>query len=484
MKKENYRFKIKPYDHQYDSWLISREYKHWAYLMDMGIGKSKLLLDVAAYMYDQGWIDALMIFANKGSYTNWPDQHIPEHLPDHIIYELALWKPDLKIKEKNTIEKLFTSQKISLKIFVMNIEALPFKRSAEIAYRFVRAHNTLSVIDESTTIKNPKAKRTKAAWTIGKLSVARRILTGSFVDNKPLDAWAQFQFLGNGLIGHTSYYSFRAQYAELVDMTTRDRPRSFKVVVGYKNLDLLRKTIGKYATIIKSEDCLDLPPKIYEKFYVELTEEQKTHYQQLKKISITEIEESMTTVKIALTKMLRLHQLICGHLTDDNGNIHNIPHNRINALDSIIDETRGKVIIWANYIPDIRAISEHLAKEHGRGSVYTYYGDTSQEKRDKAKKAFKKGSKDKTRFLIGNPTVGGYGLNLTGANTVIYYSNSFDGEVRNQSEKRAHRIGQTKTVTYIDLVAKKTVDEKILKALLLKKSVANLITESNWKEFF
>ena len=213
---KKYRFKVKPYDHQYDTWDKTKRNKYWAYLFDMGTGKSKLTLDVAAYMYDQGWIDALIVFANKGSYGNWVDEHVPEHLADHIDYEIALWKSNARVKEKDHIKEVFYSRKLTLKIFVMNIEALSHKRTAKIALKFTQGHKTFAILDESTTIKNPKAKRTKAAWAVGKASLARRILTGSLVDNKPLDAWSQFQFLDNGVLGHTSYYSFRAEYAELL----------------------------------------------------------------------------------------------------------------------------------------------------------------------------------------------------------------------------------------------------------------------------
>jgi SNF2 family DNA or RNA helicase len=452
----------------------------------MGTGKSKLTLDVAGFMYDNGWIDALMIFANKGSYTNWVDEHIPEHLPNHIDSEIALWKSNAKVAERDKIREVFYSQELTLKIFVMNIEALAYERSTKIALKFVQNHNTLSIIDESTTIKNPKAKRTKMAWKIGRASIARRILTGSCVDNRPLDAWAQFEFLKKGLLGYTSYYSFRAEYADLKEMQLPNRQKAFKIVVGYKNLDRLQKSLTKYGSIVKSEDCLDLPPKIYEKYYVELTPEQKKHYTELRKNCITFLEEqSMVSVKIALTKILRLQQLVAGYLKDDDGIMHTIPHNRLTALESILDETNGRAIIWvANNTAAIDEIYNHLLKGYNKDEVLRYYGNTSQEDRTFAKKALKKGSGSKVRWMVGNPTVGGYGLNLTGVNTVVYYINSYDNEVRQQSEKRAHRIGQTKTVTYIDIIARKTVDEKVIRALLNKKDISNMITQSNWREWF
>lgn len=486
--KTPYRFKTKPYKHQLDTWEKTKRNKYWAYLFDMGTGKSKLTLDVVAYMYDQGWIDALLVFANKGSYSNWVYEHVPEHLPEHVKYEMALWRSDARVKEKEKIKKVYYSNEMTLKILVMNIEALSFPRSTKVAVEFTRRHNTFVVVDESTTIKNPRSKRTKSIFKIRDLSKARRILTGSCIDNRPLDAWAQYQFLANGILGHTSYYSFRSEYAELVERSVRQQRRSIKVVVGYRNLEKLRREMTQYGTIIKSEDCLDLPPKIYEKFYVELTKEQIKHYNSLRKHAIAVLEnEQRVTTKIALTKILRLHQLTCGYLMDDDGNVHGIPHNRLQALDSILDETGGKIIIWATYRHDVESIYNHLRKTYDGDEVLLYYGDTSQEERDKAKRALRRGVRSKVKIMVGNPMVGGYGLNLTGVNTVIYYSNNYDNEIRQQSEKRAHRIGQTNTVTYIDIIARGpvgiTVDEKICRTLEEKKNIADLITTGNWRDY-
>jgi len=482
----DYKFKTVPFKHQLDAWNRTNNHKYFAFLMEMGTGKSKLLIDTAAFMYDQGWINAMIIFGLKGMYTNWIDQ-IKEHIPDHIEYEIGLWSANANVTEMNKILHLFYTNKLTFKILIMNIESLAFKRSRNLALKFTSAHNTLAVVDESTTIKNPKAARTKAAWDIGKIAKARRILTGSAVDNRPLDIWAQFQFLSNGCLGHTSFYSFKAEYAILEEMKVKNNGvfRQFKTIVGYKNLDNLKKAIEKYSFIVKKKDCLDLPPKIYQKCFVELTEEQKYHYDRLKKESFTQLSEtSLVTTKIVLTKLLRLHQLVCGHLSDDDKNIHSIPHNRLFSLSSLLEEIEGKVIIWANYRASIEEIEVHLKKEYGNDRVLSYYGDTPQAMRDTARVAFKRGKDSIVKFLIGNPQTAGYGLDLTAATTVIYYSNSFDAEKRNQSEDRAHRIGQTESVTYIDMIAQGTIDEKILQALKAKKNLSDLITTSNWASFF
>jgi SNF2 family DNA or RNA helicase len=481
----DYKFKTKPFKHQQDCFDRSYDKKFYALLMEMGTGKSKVILDTAAWMFDAGHINAVIIFANKGSYMNWITNEIPVHMPDHIPRKVTYWKANLGKREEAVLNSFFKDSFEGLKIFVVNVEALAYQRSFAVALNFTANNRTLAVIDESTTIKNQDAKRTKSAYLIGLKAVARRIMTGSLVDNNPLDAYSQFEFLTHGCLGFTSYYSFRAQFAELDQMTTRNSPRPFKVVVGYKNIDDLRRRIAQHSFIIKKQECLDLPPKIYQKYMVDLTPEQAQAYVELAKKCITEVQGEMVSVKIVLTKLLRLHQLVCGHLKDDNGVVHEIKNNRIDALLEILEETSGQVIIWANYREDIQAIEKSLGQKFGNEAIITYYGDTSDEERATAKMAFFRGNETKgLRFLVGNPQTGAYGLNLTGANTVIYYSNNFDAEKRNQSEDRAHRIGQTEKVTYIDLVCQNTIDEKILNALKEKKNLADTITLSNWGEFF
>jgi len=480
----SYRFKTKPFKHQEDCFEINKNRKFFAELMEMGTGKSKVLLDTAAYMYDQGWINALHIFGNKGSYMNWLTNEIPEHFPEHIPIKTGYWKASMNKKEELALESMLKESFFGLKIFVQNIESMAYDRSVEVAKKFVSGHRTLVTVDESSTIKNHTAKRTKAMLKLRDLAKVRRILTGSLVDNRPLDAYSQFEFLNPACLGFSSFYSFRAQYAEMIDMNLRNSTRPVKVVKGFKNIEDLKNRISKHSFIIKKEDCLDLPPKVYQTFNVELTDEQIKHYNDLKLRCMTEVGQETVSVRIVLTKLMRLHQLVCGHLKDDEGSIHKVANNRMAALLDLLEESSGQVIIWANYREDIKDIAEAIGKEYGVESVLTYFGDTTEEERAEAKRSFRNDEQiGEARFLVANPQTGGYGLTLNGASTVIYYSNSFDAEKRNQSEDRCHRYGQTKSVTYIDIVAKDTIDEKILKVLKDKKALSEAITVSNWQTF-
>ena len=191
----------------------------------------------------------------------------------------------------------------------------------------------------------------------------------------------------------------------------------------------------------------------------------------MKTMALAILNGKQTTTVTVLTQLMRLHQITCGHFTADDGSTQNIKSNRINELMNVLEEVEGKAIIWANYQKDMFEIKKAIEKEYGEGSVVDYYGLTPQEDRQPNIKLFQENPD--CRFFIGTPQTGGYGITLTQANTVVYYSNGYDLEKRLQSEDRAHRIGQKKSVTYVDLISEETVDEKIVKALRKKINIAS-----------
>ncbi len=334
-------------------------------------------------------------------------------------------------------------------------------------------------IDESTTIKNPKAKRTKNILDLTKFTKYRRIMTGSPVTKNPLDLYTQCYFLDPFHLGHESYYSFRNRYALMKSANISGR--SINLVVGYQNLGELSDKLKPFSYRVLKEDCLDLPPKNYMKRQITLTPEQKKLYEQMKKEALATLNGKTVTTMTALTQLMRLHQITCGHFSADDGTVQEIKNNRLAELLDVLEEVEGKAIIWAHYQHDVRNIYKLLEDKYGPGSVVHYYGKTLPEERDYAIKNFK--TNDKVRFFVGTPQTGGYGITLTQANTVIYYSNGYDLEKRMQSEDRAHRIGQKKTVTYVDIIAEETVDTKIVKSLRKKINIASQVMGEELKEW-
>jgi SNF2 family DNA or RNA helicase len=464
----NYKFKTKPYKHQLNALKKSWNKENFAYFMEMGTGKTKVLIDNLAMLYDKGKVDAALIIAPKGVVKTWYEQEIPTHLPNHIENVMILWQANITKKQQEKLDSLFENSS-DLHILIMNVEALSTDKGVKFASKFLNSHKTLMAIDESTTIKNPSAKRTKNIIALGKQAKYRRIMTGSPITKNPLDLYSQCEFLDPYLLDFTSYYAFRNRYAEMKTMHLHGR--SIQVVSEFKNLDELSDTVKTFSDRVLKEDCLDLPPKNWIKRHILLTADQRKIYEQMKKAAMAVLNGKVTTTMTVLTQLMRLHQITCGHFTADDGTTQLIDNNRTKELMNILEETEGKAIIWANYQRDVTQIINNIVKEYGPGSVVDYFGLTPQEERQDNIRKFQNDSK--CRFIVGTPQTGGYGITLTQANTVIYFSNGYDLEKRLQSEDRAHRIGQKKNVTYIDLIAEDTVDEKIVEALRKKINIAS-----------
>tara|TARA_Y100000385_G_scaffold282354_1_gene336648 strand:+ start:7114 stop:8562 length:1449 start_codon:yes stop_codon:yes gene_type:complete len=474
-----YPFKTRPYAHQRKAWELSRDKDEFALFMDMGTGKSKVIIDNIAYLYDRGRIDSALIIAPKGTYQNWTRNEIPTHMPDHIVVKTAAWSAAPKKEDKKNLENIFFSMS-DLRVLVMNIEAFSTTKGVKFAEQFLRcAGDCMMVVDESTTIKNPKAKRTKAVIKAGIQAKYRRILTGEPVTRSPLDLYAQFQFLNPVCLGFSSFYTFRNRYAIMIDM--KAGTRSFKKIVGFQRLEELGEQIKPFSYRIKKEECLDLPPKTYMYREVELTPDQKKVYKELSDLAVSTIDGNVLSVDTVLTQMLRLHQITCGHYKSDDDVVIPLANNRLTELMQVLEESSTKVIIWATYIQDILAILAALKNEYGDESTVAYYGAVNQDDRNTAIDRFQK---DPTcRFFVGNPQTGSMGITLTAADTVVYYSNNYNLEHRLQSEDRAHRIGQDKNVLYVDLICRGTIDSKIVKALRDKKNIAQQVMGDDWKQW-
>lgn len=476
---QKYPFKYQPFLHQAAYLERFCWEKSVALFADMGTGKSFMLINNAAMLYDKGKIDSMLVIAPKGVYRNWYTSELPKHLPEHITSTIACWSPTPRKAEKAEIDAMMNAGD-TLRILVMNVEAFSTDKGTAFAKLFLRVTNCFMAIDESTTIKTHTAKRTKSIVNLGKEAKYRRIATGSPVTKSPLDLYAQCEFLGPDCLNASSYYAFQARYAILVE---RKMPtHTFKQIVGYRRLDELQEKLGDFAFRVTKEECLDLPEKIYTRRDVELTKEQQKYYDQMKLMALAIVEGDLMSTNNALTQLMRLHQIVCGHIKLDDGRQLDIPNNRVDELLAVLAESSGKVIIWANYRKDIENIKLALQKEYGMTSVATYFGDTEAEDRQQIVTQFQDPNSE-LRFFVGNPRTGGYGLTLTAANLVVYYSNSFDLEVRLQSEDRAHRIGQTQKVTYVDLIAKDTVDEHIVKALRNKINIASAVLGEDFKNW-
>jgi len=462
----NYKFKTKPYKHQMTA--LEKSWHKETYAYFMGTGKTKVLIDNMSMLYDKGKIDGALIIAPKGVVKTWYEQEIPTHLPDHIENVTVLWQPNITKTQQEKLESLFEIE-TALHILVMNVEAFSTDKGMKFASKFLNSHKVLMAIDESTTIKTPTAKRTRNIIDLGEYAKYRRIMTGSPVTKNPLDLYTQCYFLDPYLLDHASYYAFRNRYAVMKSMHVRGR--TIQVVHAFQNLGELSEKLQGFSYRVLKEDCLDLPPKNWTKRHITLSKEQQKVYDQMKKTALATLNGKVTSTMTVITQLMRLQQITCGHFVADDGSTQEIRNNRITELMEVLDEIEGKAIIWGHWQKDIQNIVDEIEKIHGQGSVVSYYGLTPQDERQDNIRKFQ--DDPKCRFMVGTPSTGGYGITLTAANTVIYYSNGYDLEKRLQSEDRAHRIGQKKNVTYIDIIAEDTVDEKIVKSLRKKINIAS-----------
>jgi SNF2 family DNA or RNA helicase len=479
MEIKNYKFKTKPYAHQIKALELSWDKPYYAYFMEMGTGKSKVLIDNIAMLYDEGKINGVLIISPKGVYKNWHDGEIPTHLPDHIDQTSVLWQAMINQKQQKELDKLFTTGE-DLHILNMNVEALSTKKGVEFAAKFLRCHRTMMAIDESTTIKNPDAKRTKHICSLGEFAAYKRILTGSPVTKSPLDLYKQCEFLKKELLGHTSYYTFRTRYA--VMKTANFGGKSVQIVTGYQHLPELSEKLKSFSYRVLKEDCLDLPPKTFVKRLVTLTPDQKKLYLQMKNLALAQMAGKMMTTKTVMTQLMRLQQITCGHFNADDGTTHDVDSNRLPELMNVLEETEGKIVIWAHWQRDVNRIIREIAKKYGENSFVDYYGLTPMSERQSNINKFQDPNSP-VRFFIGTTQTGGYGITLTAASTMVYYSNGYDLEKRQQSEARIDRIGQHYPMTYIDIYCEDTVDARIVKALKKKVNIASQIMGEELKDW-
>lgn len=459
-----YNYKLKPFDHQRKALEEGWHRQEFGLFMEMGTGKSKVLIDNLGLLFLNGQINFALVLAPKGVYRNWVAKEIPEHMSNDIPHRVIRWvaSPNKRQQEEmRSVKDHFAG----LTIFVMNVESFSTKKGQTAGAWMARTFGThgLIAIDESTTIKNHKAKRTKALLKIASQFKYRRLLTGSPITKSPLDIFSQTEFLRPGLMGHESFYTFQGRYAVLQRRSMG--AKSFQQIVGYKNLDELTDKIDTFSYRVLKKECLDLPEKVYTARYVTLTDEQFRMYSLLQQQAMLLFEDGeIVSAPAVITQMLRIQQVLSGHLKTDDGEMKYFPSRRMDALKEILEEHNGKVIIWSRFRYDIIQITKMLNKEFGEGSAAAYYGDTTDDERQSIVQQFQSPGSG-LRFFVGNPATAGYGLTLTEADLVIYYANDFNLETRIQSEDRAHRIGQKNNVTYIDLISEGTIDEKIVEAL-------------------
>ncbi len=467
----------------------------FAYLMDMGTGKSKVVLDEWGEMATNGGPTDLLVIAPKGSLRNWYTdkgknerdwseirKHMDPEFEERLVHHTwvsggAGWV--------DKMERLLATSDRPRALF-MNVEALSGRSDEpfDICLEFItkNARGAHVVVDESTTIKG-NSKRTDAVIRLGEAAASRRILSGLWTPKSPLDLFYQCQFLDPRILGQRNYFTFQRRYAKLLLQTNYTTGRKYNQVVGFQNLEELQARVALYSYRVLKKDCLDLEPKTYTTRDIELTPEQKKMIKDLKLFGYADISgtDRHVTADMVIKSITRELQICCGFVMDDEERVlHEVPENRTKALLEVLEEHVGKAIIWCPWHPPLQRIVKRLTEEYGPKSVAQFHGKNVGARNEEEHRFL---NDPDCRFMVATQGAGMRGNTWTVADLTVYYANNYDLEQRDQSEDRNHRIGQTNRVTYVDLIAQGTRENKVIQNLRDKIDLATAINNEGYREW-
>lgn len=460
---------VAPMEHQTSAMRKAWNKTEFALFMEMGTGKTFTTIALAGHRYNNHQINAVLVI-------------VPTPIKPVWEWEVEKMSPVPAVTHVhesggNKGTELFTNtpQPDKLKYLVIGVEALSQGKAHDLALDFVKKHEALVVVDESSRIKNADAARTKKTIRCGDSAEYRMILTGTPITQGLIDLFGQFRFLGQHIIGLKSFFVFRNMYCVMGGFQG-------KKVLGYQREDELMDKIAPYVYQVKKEECLDLPDKVYQKITVLPTKEQLAAMKDLKDFFETEQNGDVLTVSTVLDRMTRFQQILGGNFpfADGDGGFDVKPIQGKNPkLDAMLESIEdlpvdAKVIIWARFRPEIDQISKRLRELYGDGSVIEYHGGIPEQERKASIPRFQDRGNE-SRFFVANQQTAGMGITITVATYAYYYSNTFSLEQRMQSEDRNHRKGQTNKCTYIDIWCKADADLMIGKALDSKMDLAMMV---------
>lgn len=407
-----------------------------ALFMEMGTGKSRTAIEIA-----KRWNVKNVIWFTPVSLKETVRQEIRKHVAWSRPYVF-----DSKTRIRTLPHHFWT---------VIGIESMSSSTRQVLAVHQLVDGNTLVIVDESSYIKGHRSWRTLRITDIGRKAGKRLILTGTPMSQGVEDLFSQMRFLNPSILGYSSWYTFARNHLEYSEKYPG-------LIIRSHNTALLADKIAPWIYQVTKDECLDLPPKIRKSIYYEMSQEQRAAYEQAKYEILESVDEidSYTIFKL----FTALQQITSGYLKRGK-EIIELPNPRIDVLLDMLPRIQGRVIIWCKYLKSLHQIAENLGE-----STSLLYGGLNERQRNAEVERFKSGD---TKYLTATAATGGHGLNLTEATTVIYHESSFKYAERLQSEDRCHRIGQDKSVLYIDLVCSGSIDDRIAQSLAKKRDAVN-----------
>lgn len=474
--------KIKPFNHQRVEFEDFGETSSRALWWEQGTGKTKPTIDSVGRAFAGGEIDALLVVAPKGVDWNWVNDELVIHLG--IPFHAHVWKtPSAKTKwHRESVGTVINwKDPAVLPVLVIGYDACKTDEAEKALTAFMKKKRVAMVADEASRIKNFSSKTTKRVLRFSRQAVMSRLLNGTPVADSPFHAYTQGLFVdpnlwkSHGIKGLTAMKATFGVWDKRFDKSGRE----FPCLIRHRNLGLLHNIVDSIGSRHLKADVLDLPPKLYKKIYFDLSPAQDKMYRALEKDYMAWFGDgSLITADLAIVRQTRLQQICSNYIpADDEGELRMVSEKnpRLDTLFDCIEDIPGQMIIWAKYNIDVELIQRRLMELGETHCVVS--ASTTDVEREEAKHGFQAG---KYRFFVAKPSgAAGRGLTLHAAKTVIYYNNGYVLDDRQQSEDRAHRIGQNSAVLYIDIIGRNTVDEHILDILRKKIVVSSMVMGDN-----
>ena len=480
-----------PWAQQRKGFEVSKDREYFALFMEQRTGKSRIVIDTAAYAYERGHIDGALILAPNGVHRNWVTEGFGQFLPSRVPAELTTWRTGLMDTKKAQagLTSLLTHD--GLAVLSMNYDALNTVKGKEFLGKFLRKRKLLIVGDESDDLSTPGAQRTKTAIRAAKYGVMRRILTGTPAAEDPFGLYAQTNFLKPFVLGYTSYLAFKHRFGEWEEGYNGRTNTTFETIKRdeggapkYQNLDELQQKLDDLSYRVTRIECGGQLPSLVTRPF-ELHETQRRLYNQLREEFVAELGTGTVTAAMVLVRYARLQQITSGYVPLDRepqpcphcgatdpecsvcfglgvilkpDEIEHLPNPRIDALERELKGVNGATVIWTRFTHDADVVMgklRALGRKPGR-----YDGTIKDSDREQTKLAFQRGE---LSDMVANPQAGGRGLDFSRARTTIFYSHHWSLRMRLQAQDRIETLKHNLPSMTIDLVAEDTVDELIVR---------------------